>query len=114
MHSSQDALSPAPQHQVALRLTYHLLRQPTDQTRRVSSLQALVTLGERVRPCAKCFNLTEDEICADLSRSSARRVDTCGGAGVGHQRDRAGGEFRGRYHVLGGRLSPLDGVGPTT
>ena len=46
----------------ALRLTYHLLRQPVDQTRRLA--QALLTLGERVRPCARCFNLTEDELCA--------------------------------------------------
>jgi len=46
----------------ALRLTYHLLRQPADQTRRLA--QALVTLGERVRPCARCFNLTEETLCS--------------------------------------------------
>lgn len=95
----------------ALRLTYHLLRQPADQTRRLA--QALVTLGERVRPCARCFNLTEDELCS-ICRDSRRDasilcvVEQASDIGA---IERAG-EYRGMYHVLGGRLSPLDGVGP--
>ena len=95
----------------ALRLTYHLLRQPAEQTKRLA--QALVTLGERVRPCARCFNLTEDELCA-ICRDPRRDASTiC----VVEQASDIGaieraGEFRGLYHVLGGRLSPLDGVGP--
>jgi recombination protein RecR len=95
----------------ALRLTYHLLRQPPDQTRRLAA--ALVTLGERVRPCACCFNLTEEALCA-ICRDPRRDATTiC----VVEQASDIGaieraGEFRGLYHVLGGRLSPLDGVGP--
>jgi recombination protein RecR len=95
----------------ALRLTYHLLRQPAEQTRRLAA--ALVTLGERVRPCTRCFNLTEDELCA-ICRDPRRDAGTiC----VVEQASDIGaieraGEFRGLYHVLGGRLSPLDGVGP--
>jgi recombination protein RecR len=95
----------------ALRLTYHLLRQPRDQTKRLA--QALLTLGERVRPCARCFNLTEDELCS-ICRDPRRDATTiC----VVEQASDIGaieraGEFRGLYHVLGGRLSPLDGVGP--
>jgi len=95
----------------ALRLTYHLLRQPADQTRRLA--QALVTLGERVRPCARCFNLTEEDLCA-ICRDSRRDasilcvVEQASDIGA---IERAG-EYRGMYHVLGGRLSPLDGVGP--
>lgn len=95
----------------ALRLTYHLLRQPVDQTRRLAA--ALVTLGERVRPCPQCFNLTEDELCS-ICRDPRRDASTiC----VVEQASDIGaiersGEFRGVYHVLGGRLSPLDGVGP--
>lgn len=95
----------------ALRLTYHLLRQPTDQSRRLA--QALLTLGERVRPCARCFNLTEDEICAicrDPRRDQAIICVVEQASDIGAI-ERAG-EFRGLYHVLGGRLSPLDGVGP--
>jgi len=95
----------------ALRLTYHLLRQPSDQTRRLA--EALVTLGERVRPCARCFNLTEEELCSicrDVRRDASVLCVVEQASDIGAI-ERAG-EFRGVYHVLGGRLSPLDGVGP--
>jgi recombination protein RecR len=75
--------------------------------------QALVTLGERVRHCARCFNLTEDEICS-ICRDPRRDPSIL--CVVEQASDisaiERAGEFRGRYHVLGGRLSPLDGVGP--
>ncbi len=95
----------------ALRLTYHLLRQPADQSKRLA--QALLTLGERVRPCARCFNLTEDEICSICRdpRRDATAICVVEQASDIGAIERAG-EFRGLYHVLGGRLSPLDGVGP--
>jgi recombination protein RecR len=95
----------------ALRLTYHLLRQPADQSKRLA--QALLTLGERVRPCARCFNLTEDEVCTicrDPRRDPSAICVVEQASDIGAI-ERAG-EFRGLYHVLGGRLSPLDGVGP--
>jgi len=95
----------------ALRLTYHLLRQPADQTRRLA--QALLTLGERVRPCSRCFNLTEEDLCAicrDPRRDASILCVVEQSSDIGAI-ERAG-EFRGVYHVLGGRLSPLDGVGP--
>ncbi len=95
----------------ALRLTYHLLRQPPEQTRRLAA--ALVTLGERVRTCARCFNLTEDEVCSICRdpRRDASVICVVEQASDISAIERAG-EFRGLYHVLGGRLSPLDGVGP--
>jgi recombination protein RecR len=95
----------------ALRLTYHLLKQSSDQTRRLA--EALVVLGERVHPCARCHNLTEQELC-DICRDVRRdpsiicAVEEASDIGA---IERAG-EFRGTYHVLGGRISPLDGVGP--
>jgi recombination protein RecR len=95
----------------ALRLTYHLLRQPADQSRRLAN--ALLTLGERVRPCVRCFNLTEDELCAicrDPRRDAATICVVEQSSDIGAI-ERAG-EFRGTYHVLGGRLAPLDGIGP--
>lgn len=95
----------------ALRLTYHLLKQPVDQSRRLA--QSLVTLGERVRPCERCFNLTEEalcEVCRDPRRDQAVVCVVEEASDIGAV-ERAG-EFRGVYHVLGGRLSPLDGVGP--
>jgi recombination protein RecR len=92
-------------------LTYHLLRQPEDQTRRLA--QALTTLRERVRTCTRCFNLTEDELCSICRdpRRDASVVCVVEEASDIGAIERAG-EFRGQYHVLGGRLSPLDGVGP--
>ncbi len=95
----------------ALRLTYHLLRQPADQTRRLA--EALVTLGERVRMCERCFNLTEEPLCAicrDPRRDPSILCVVEQASDIGAI-ERAG-EYRGLYHVLGGRLSPLDGVGP--
>src|SRR3954466_6499520 len=46
----------------ALRLTYHLLKQPTEQSKRLAT--ALETLAEKVRPCPQCFNLTEEDLCS--------------------------------------------------
>ncbi|HEX5971377.1 MAG TPA: recombination mediator RecR [Gemmatimonadaceae bacterium] len=95
----------------ALRLTYHLLKQPPEQSRRLAD--SLVALAERVRPCARCFNLTEEELCSicrDPRRDAALICAVEEAADIGAI-ERAG-EYRGQYHVLGGRLSPLDGVTP--
>jgi recombination protein RecR len=96
----------------ALRLTYHLLKQPALQSRRLAD--ALVALGERVRPCEQCFNLTEAArcaICLDPRRDAAMVCCVEEAADIGAI-ERTG-EYRGVYHVLGGRLSPLDGIGPS-
>ena len=95
----------------AMRLTYHLLKQAPERTRRLAD--ALTTLSERVRPCARCYNLTEEElcgICRDRRRDPSLICAVEEASDIGAI-ERAG-EFRGQYHVLGGRLSPLDGVGP--
>lgn len=95
----------------ALRLTYHLLRQPVEQSRRLA--EALVTLRERVQPCSRCFNLTEGELCEVCRDPRRDQTMVCAveqASDIGAI-ERAG-EYRGLYHVLGGRLSPLDGIGP--
>ena len=95
----------------ALRLTYHLLKQPPEQGRRLAD--ALRTLADKIRPCSRCFNLTEEElcvICRDTRRDPALVCVVEEAADIGAI-ERAG-EYRGHYHVLGGRLSPLDGVTP--
>lgn len=95
----------------ALRLTYHLLKQPQERSRRLA--EALVTLAERVHPCSRCFNLTENDlcsICTDSRRDAAIICAVEDSADIGAIERAA--EFRGIYHVLGGRISPLDGVGP--
>ncbi|MDF1505644.1 recombination mediator RecR [Roseisolibacter sp. H3M3-2] len=95
----------------ALRLTYFLLKQRPEQSRRLAD--ALTTLAERVRPCAECFNLTEEErcsVCRDQRRDRGVicAVEEASDIGAIERT----GEYRGLYHVLGGRLSPLDGVMP--
>jgi recombination protein RecR len=95
----------------ALRLTYHLLKQPPEQSRRLATV--LSTLAERVHRCSVCNNLTEEDpcaICADPRRDRGLLCVVEEASDIGAI-ERAG-EFRGVYHVLGGRLSPLDGVGP--
>jgi recombination protein RecR len=95
----------------AQRLTFHLLQQPPETVARLAS--ALVAVAERVRPCRECGNLTEDQpcaICADPRRDGTVLCVVEDASAVALV-DRAT-EFKGRYHVLGGRLSPLDGVGP--
>jgi recombination protein RecR len=95
----------------ALRLTYYLLKQAPEQSRRLA--EALGTLAERIHPCSRCFNLTEDELCS-ICRDPRRDPTTI--CAVEEASDigaiERAGEFRGMYHVLGGRLSPLDGIGP--
>lgn len=93
------------------RLTFHLLQQPAEQLRLLA--QALESVAEQVRPCEVCGNLTEQQpcsICRDPRRDAGvlRVVEDASAVPVV---DRAT-DFRGKYHVLGGHLSPLDGIGP--
>lgn len=109
--ASELAKLPGIGRKTALRLTYHLLKQPAEQSRRLAD--ALVALGDRVRPCERCFNLTEGELCAICSdpRRDPSLICVVEEASDIGAIERAA-EFRGLYHVLGGRLSPLDGIGP--
>lgn len=95
----------------AQRLTFHLLQQSPEQAGRLAA--ALTAVADRVRPCAICGTPTETEhceYCEDPRRDPTIIcvVEEPSAVGV---LDRATG-FRGRYHVLGGRLDPLAGVGP--
>lgn len=95
----------------ALRLTFHLLKQSPDQAQRLAA--ALGTLHQRVRACELCHNLTETSRCAICTDPRRDGAVVCV---VEEASDIAAiertGEYRGLYHVLGGRLSPLDGIGP--
>lgn len=95
----------------ALRLTYHILKVTPEEATRLAN--AIVSVSEQVRRCTRCGNYTEHETCEICS--SARRdvsivcvVEEPSDIGAIERT----GEYRGLYHVLGGRLSPLDGVGP--
>ena len=96
----------------AQRLAFHLLSTPEDEA--LALARAIEEVKERVRFCRECGNLTEDEICAicaDPRRDGTvvcvveQPVDL-----VSLERTH---EYRGLYHVLGGALSPLDGVEPS-
>lgn len=95
----------------AQRLTFHLLQHSPEQAGRLAA--ALFSVAERVRPCQECGNPTEDQPCAICMdpRRDASVLCVVEEASAVTVVERAT-EFRGRYHVLGGRLSPLDGVGP--
>ena len=95
----------------ALRLTYHLLKRPPEEIRRLS--RALDTVVERVRACSSCGNLTEQDPCSFCTSARRDRASICV---VEEASDimaiERTGEYSGLYHVLGGRLSPLEGIGP--
>jgi recombination protein RecR len=95
----------------AQRLTFHLLDQPTE---RMSFLaRALVAVAERVRSCVECGNYTESdrcEICSDPRRDAGVLCIVEDPASLSVVERSTG--FKGRYVVLGGRLSPLEGIGP--
>jgi recombination protein RecR len=95
----------------AQRLTFHLLQQTSDQATRLAA--TLVAVAERVRACEECGNLTEEQPCAICRdpRRDAGVLCVVEEASTVAVVDRST-DFRGRYHVLGGRLSPLEGIGP--
>ena len=95
----------------AERLAYHVLKMPHDEA--IAFAESIRAVKENLRPCRICFNLTEAEqceICTD------RRRDPGLLCVVEQVRDllaiEQAGSFRGLYHVLQGRLAPLEGVGP--
>jgi recombination protein RecR len=96
----------------ALRLVLHLLKQPIEQTQYLS--QALITMREEVRFCKNCHNISDLEVCEICSNSSRNHTIICV---VEDIRDVMAientNQFKGVYHVLGGKISPIDGVGPS-
>ena len=97
----------------AQRLTYHMLRAPADEVRALAS--ALVAVKEEVDYCSTCCNITDVGVdpctfCSDPRRDSTRICVVEEPLDV-LAIDRTG-EFRGRYHVLHGAISPIDGIGP--
>ena len=95
----------------ALRLAYHIASMPEEQVHSLAS--ALWNGRKSIRLCPVCFNYTEDDlcpICADESRNNGQICvvrEARDAAAIERMRD-----FKGRYHVLGGTLSPLNGIGP--
>ena len=108
---AQLAKLPGIGEKTAQRLAFHILRAPKEYARELS--QTVLEVVEKVRLCVRCFSLTDQDLCAFCL--DTRRDDRllCVVEGIADlmalEKTR---EFKGRYHVLHGVLSPLEGVGP--
>ena len=95
----------------AERLAYHLLRVPKSEA--IALSDAIRRVRENIRYCAICFNLAESELCAICADTRRDQTRLCV---VEQPRDLMSldqsGAYRGLYHVLLGRIAPLDGIGP--
>lgn len=95
----------------ALRLVLHLLRQPSEHTHFLS--EALLNVRNEIRFCLNCHNISDEDVCEICSNTARNHKVVCV---VEDVRDVMAientGQFKGVYHVLGGKISPMDGVGP--
>lgn len=96
----------------ALRLVLHLLKQPKEQTEFLTN--ALQKMREDIKFCKSCHNISDVAICEICANPSRNHQVICV---VEDIRDVMAientGQFRGIYHVLGGKISPIDGIGPS-
>jgi len=95
----------------AQRLAFHILRAPRQDSELLA--QAVRDVRDKIKPCSRCGNFTDLEIC-DICTDPRR--DATSMCIVADARDlmavENSGEFRGRYHVLGGVMNPIEGIGP--
>lgn len=95
----------------AVRLAFHLLEGPYDDAKGLAG--AILEMREKVRPCSRCFHLSEEDLCSLCSDPGRDTGLLCvvedSSAVLAFERTRA---LRGLYHVLGGALSPIRDVGP--
>ena len=109
-----DAISTLPGvgRRSALRLALHLLRQPAENVHHFTA--AINDLRDNVHYCRECRMIADDEVCAICSDRSRNRQQICVVESV---RDvmsvEATGQYHGVYHVLGGIISPIAGIGPS-
>ena len=95
----------------AQRLAFYLVKAPADEAKRLS--EAVLAAKERISMCRECGNVAEGELCRICRDAGRDRSVLCV---VEEPKDVASlertGVIKGRYHVLGGAISPLDGIGP--
>lgn len=95
----------------AARLVFHLLNKPKADAELLA--EAIIALKERVRLCSRCFSITEDDpcdICKDARRDGTMFCVVAEAKDI-YALERTSA-YNGRYHVLGGLISPMDGIGP--
>jgi len=113
LESLIDELAKLPQigRKTAQRLAMFVIRQPIEEVEKLS--KALVDTKEKITFCSVCCNITEDEVCK-ICKSPKRNKGTI--CVVEEPQDvyaiEKTNEYKGLYHVLHGRISPLDGIGP--
>lgn len=94
----------------AARLAFYLLSRPRNEAQALA--EAIVAMKDKVHFCSRCFGLTQDDPC-DLCTDERRENTICV---VAEAKDvyaiERSGAYKGRYHVLGGLISPIDGIGP--
>jgi len=95
----------------AARLVFYLLNRPRHESQTLA--EAILAVKDHVRFCSICFSLTETDPCAICrdDRREARIICVVAEAKDVYAVERTGA-FKGRYHVLGGLISPIDGIGP--
>jgi recombination protein RecR len=95
----------------AERLAMHILQQPDEEAHQLA--RSIVELKKKLRLCSRCFSLSDDVLCRICNDPSRESGLICV---VEQPADMASIEkssaFKGRYHILGGGLSPMDGIGP--
>lgn len=95
----------------AQRLAFHIVKASADDAERL--IRAIKDVKEKIRQCRICFNLTDEDVCAICKNESRSGETICV---VSDARDipviEKSRAFSGKYHVLGGLISPLDGIGP--
>jgi len=95
----------------ALRLVLHLLKQPEESILAFS--QSLIKLKENVRFCKICNNISDSDICPICQQNSRNQNNICVVEGIKDVISiEQTGQYNGLYHVLGGIISPMDGIGP--
>ena len=96
----------------ALRLVLHLLKQPVAQTEQFT--KALIDLRTNIKLCKNCHNISDTEVCEICANPNRTKEIVCV---VEDIRDVMAientSQYRGLYHVLGGKISPMDGIGPS-
>jgi recombination protein RecR len=113
LEQAVEALSGLPTigKKTALRLALYLLKQDQEKVKTLAN--ALIAMAEKVKKCTYCFNLSDDSICQICADESRDRQILCVVESI---RDvmaiEETGQYNGRYHVLGGIISPIDGIGP--
>lgn len=114
LENAVDAISSLPGvgKRSALRLALHLLKQPSENVHHFT--EAIARLRDDVRYCSECSMISDDEVCSICSDRSRDRRTVCV---VENVRDvmsiEKTGQYHGLYHVLGGIISPINGVAPS-